>query len=133
LRWRCGGGGSDCGVDDGGECNGEVRAVARAAANAIATAAATVVAAALVTARDGCVGFGGGSDSGGNNDGSGQRTTTAQHHFRPNQARTASPKMCRTNLSSWNTCGRGIGIGDANGHDQRRTWFPCCAHSLSFC
>jgi len=81
LRWRCGGGGSDCGVDDGGECNGEVRAVARAAANAIATAAATVVAAALVTARDGCVGFGGGSDSGGNNDGSGQRTTTAQHTY----------------------------------------------------
>ncbi len=37
------------------------------------------MAAALATARNGCVWFGGGSDSGRNNDGSGQRTTTAQH------------------------------------------------------
>jgi len=56
-----------------------VRAAAKAAANAIATAEATEAAVALATARDGCVGFGGGSDSGGNNDGSGQWTTTAQH------------------------------------------------------
>ena len=33
---------------------------------------------------------------------------------RPNQAHTAPPKMCQANLSSWNTCGRGI--GDASGH-----------------
>jgi hypothetical protein len=50
----------------------------KAAANAIATAAAKAVAVALATARDGCVGFGGGSNSGGNNDVSGRRTTTAQ-------------------------------------------------------
>ena len=55
-----------------------MRAAVKAAANAIATAAVTAVAAALATARDGCVGFGVGSDSGGNNDGLG-RTTTAQH------------------------------------------------------
>jgi len=79
LRRRCVGGGGDRGVDDGGESGGEVRAAVKAAANAIATAEATAVAAALATAHDGCVGFGGGSDSGGNNDGSGQRTTTAQH------------------------------------------------------
>jgi hypothetical protein len=60
-----------------------VRVAVKAAANAIAiaTAAAAAVAAVLVTAHDGCVGFGGGSDSGGNNDGSGRRTTTAQHKF----------------------------------------------------
>jgi hypothetical protein len=53
--------------------------VVKAAANVIATAAAKAVATALATARDGCVGFGGGSNSGWNNDVSGQRTTTAQH------------------------------------------------------
>ena len=56
-----------------------MRAAAKAAANAIAMAAATAVAAALATAREGCIGFGGGSDSGGNNGSSGRRTTTAQH------------------------------------------------------
>jgi len=81
LRQRCGGGGGDRGVDDGGESGGKVRAAAKAAANAIAiaTSAAKVVAVAMVTARDGCVGIGGGSNSGGNNDVSGRRTTTAQH------------------------------------------------------
>ena len=66
-------------INDGGESGGKVRAATKAAATAIATAEATAVAAALATACDGCVGFGGGSDSGGNNDGSGQWTTTAQH------------------------------------------------------
>jgi len=56
-----------------------VRVAAKAAANAIATAAVMAVAAVLVTARDGCVGFGVGSDSSGNNDGSGRRTTTVQY------------------------------------------------------
>jgi len=79
LRRQCSGGGGDRGIGDGGESGGEVRAAAKAAANAIATAEVTAVATALATARDGCVGFGSGSDSGGNNDGSGQRTTTAQH------------------------------------------------------
>ncbi len=78
-RRRGGGGDGDRGVDDGGESGVEVRAAAKAAANAIATAAATAVAAALATARDGFIGFWGGSDSGGNNDGSGQWATTAQH------------------------------------------------------
>ena len=45
-----------------------MRAAAKAAANAIATAAARAVATVLATARDGCVGFGGGSNSGRNND-----------------------------------------------------------------
>ena len=54
-----------------------MRVAAKAAANVIAMAEATAVAAALATARDGCVGFGGGSDSGKNNDGLGQWTTTA--------------------------------------------------------
>ena len=48
-----------------------MRAVAKAAANAIVTAAAKAVAKALATARDGCIGFGGGSDSSRNNDVSG--------------------------------------------------------------
>ena len=64
---------------DGGESGGEVRAAVKAAANAIATAEATAVATALATACDGCVRFGGGSNSGRNNDGLGQQTTTAQH------------------------------------------------------
>ncbi len=104
-----------------------MRAVAKAAANAIATAAATAVAVAMATARDGCVGGLAVAATGGNKDDLGRRTTTAQHtplpgckvfvlstHFRPNQEHTASHKMCRANLSSWNTCGRGI--GDATGH-----------------
>ena len=77
MRQRCSSGGGDCSVDDGGESSGEVRVAAKAAANVIAMAEATAVAAALATARDGCVGFGGGSDSGKNNDGLGQWTTTA--------------------------------------------------------
>ena len=55
-----------------------MRAAAKAAVNAIAMAEATAVAAALALARNGCVGFGGGSDNGGNNYGSRQRTRTAQ-------------------------------------------------------
>ena len=74
MRRRCGGGGGggDRGIDDGGESGGEVRAAAKAAANVIARAEVTAVAMALATARDGCVGFGGGSNSSKNNDGSGQ-------------------------------------------------------------
>ena len=60
-----------------------MRAAAKAAVNAIATAEATAVAAALAMARNGCVGFGGGSDSGGNNYGFGttDKNSTAHLHF----------------------------------------------------
>jgi len=58
------------------------------------------------------------------------RSQQVSTHFRPNQAHTASPKMCRMNSSSRNTCGRGIG-NDASGYGRRHPCFPCCALSLS--
>ena len=78
MRWRCGSGGVDRGVEDGSESGDKVRAAAKVAANAIAMAAVTAVAVALAMICDGCVGFGGGSVSGGNNVGSGRRKTTAK-------------------------------------------------------